>query len=638
MKILHLDDNPADAELVGALLRAEFPSCSITAVQTRESFLAGLAASTAPDIIISDNSLPELGGFAALEIVRERAPDIPLIFLSGTIGEERAIATIRAGAYDYVLKDNMARLPTVIRRALDDFALRRRNKEGERRLVELAEIIERSTEAIVVADLSGCITLWNNGAARLYGLNTADALGRRSEEIFSDSELAHVRAAREATHEDGDWQRELSINTRDGRKIIIDLRMSLVRDDAGRPIARLSIATDITEKKQREEQFLHAQRFESIGMLAAGIAHDLNNVLAPILFAAPLLRGSLSTPRDLKILDTLERSAGRGAGLVKQIVGFAHNATGELQPTQVRHLLRDIIDLIEETFPKSIQLEHHIPSDLRLVLGNATQIHQVLLNLCVNARDAMPQGGTLRIAAFNRQLNAEEAGAIPGAQSGAWLVLEVADTGTGIPPEVLERIWTPFFTTKGSAKGTGLGLSTVRGIVVNHHGFTELHTEVSRGTTFRVFLPAVESESPHPSSATPFDIPDGHGELILLVDDDAPIRDIGTAILENHGYRVVNCADGVEAIILFISRAEEISLVITDVDMPRLGGTELARVLSRIRPDIRLLAISGMPSKEINASDVSAAKKVTHAFLLKPFKAEDLLGTVHRLIHPSPAD
>src|SRR5208283_3996409 len=411
--------------------------------------------------------------------------------------------------------------------------------------------------------------------------------------------------------------------------------ITLVRDEAGRPRARLNFLADITEKKLLEEKFLHAQRLESIGMLAAGIAHDLNNVLAPIMFAEPLLRASLSTPRDLKILDTFKKCAERGAGLVRQILGFVHSTAGEVQPTQVKHIPRDIISVIEETFPKSIELQHSIPSHLWPALGNATQIHQVLLNLCVNARDAMTKGGTLRITATNRRLNAKEADAIPGGRPGAWLVLEVTDTGTGIPPDVLEKIRTPFFTTKDIGKGTGLGLSTVRGIVANHHGFVELRTEVGRGTTFRVFLPAVESELPRTSTASPFDIPDGQGELILLVDDDAAIRSIGTAILEKHGYRVVSCVDGVEAIVLFITRAGEISLAITDVDMPRLGGTELARTLSQIRPDIRLLAISGMSPDKTGGSAVSAAIKATHAFLLKPFDEKCLLGAVHRLLYPS---
>jgi two-component system, cell cycle sensor histidine kinase and response regulator CckA len=269
------------------------------------------------------------------------------------------------------------------------------------------------------------------------------------------------------------------------------------------------------------------------------------------------------------------------------------------------------------------------------VMGNATQIHQVLLNLCVNARDAMPKGGTLSILASNCRLDEAGALSIHGARPGSWVVLEVGDTGSGIPPEVLENIWTPFFTTKSDGKGTGLGLSTVRGIVANHSGFVELRTEVGQGTIFRIFLPAVEISPPKQGTASTFNIPEGNGELILLVDDDAPIRDVGTAILERHGYRVVSCVDGVEAIAVFIARAEEISLVITDMDMPRLGGADLAVSLARIRPEIKLLSMSGLHRNETDGSGIAGAKKVTQAFLVKPFDAAEFLRTVHRLLHPS---
>jgi two-component system cell cycle sensor histidine kinase/response regulator CckA len=494
MRILHVEDNPIDAELVGALLTAAFPGCSIAVVETRESFIAALVAGAAPDLIISDGSLPAFDGFSALDIVREHAPGIPFIFLSGTIGEGRAIATIHAGAYDYVLKDNMARLPTVIRRALGDFALRRRNKDDERRLIELAGIIERSTEAIVVTDMEGRITLWNDGAARLYGLHTADALGRRSEEIFPDTELVHVRAAREATLEGGDWQRELSIDTRDGRKIIVDLRMSLVRDDAGRPVARLSIATDITEKKQREEQLLRTQRLECLGLLAAGIAHDLNNVLAPVLMSAPLLRVRATAFEDLQVLDHIERSAERGTALVRQILGFVQGVSGGRRLTQVKHLLNDVVHFIHASFPRSIIVDERVGANLWPIQADPTQVHQILLNLAVNARDAMlPGGGTLLLSAKNLVLVESEARKIDGAKSGDFLVVGVGDTGTGMTPEVLARIWEPFFTTKGAGMGTGLGLSTVRGIAEAHGGFVTVDTRVGRGTTFRVFLPAAKT-------------------------------------------------------------------------------------------------------------------------------------------------
>ncbi|MDO8539879.1 MAG: PAS domain S-box protein [Opitutaceae bacterium] len=474
----------------------------------------------------------------------------------------------------------------------------------------------------------------NESAVRAYGYSRDEFLGMTIERIRPKEDIpALLQSVAHVQTVGGRSSGEYRHRRKDGTIFHVEIISGPLMFEGRK--ARLVLAADITEKKLIEGKFLHAQRLESIGMLAAGIAHDLNNVLAPIMFAAPMLRDSLKDPRDLKILDTLEKSAERGAGLVRQILGFAHSTTGEFQPTQVKHLARDIVSVIEETFPKSIQLEHQIPSDLWPVQGSATQIHQVLMNLCVNARDAMPQGGTLHLTAANRRLNAVEAEAIPGARPGDWLVFEVTDTGTGISPEILESIWTPFFTTKGVGKGTGLGLSTVYGIVAGHKGFVELQTEVGRGTTFRVFFPAVENESPRSGSAAPADNPDGHGELILLVDDDAAIRDFISAILRQRGYRVVSCADGVEAIAHFTTRRSEISLVITDVDMPRLGGVALARALLQLCPDIQLLAMSGLSRAETDVSGIPVMKQLAHAFLLKPFTADDLLAVVHRLLHPA---
>jgi PAS domain S-box-containing protein len=513
-----------------------------------------------------------------------------------------------------------------------------KRKAADRLIHEQSEILSKSHEGVMIVNLANQVTFWNHAAEEAFGWTAAEALIRPPEQLLGIDDLGVVSTLHAAVERDGFWNGELRGQARDGRKIIIDCRTTLIRNEAGQPVARLNTLADITEKKLLEEKYLHAQRLESLGMLAAGIAHDLNNVLAPILFAAPLLRKSVSSPRDLKILDTLERSGERGTGLVKLILGFAQSASGEPRLTQLKHIARDVISLVEETFPKSIRLEHNIPADTWPILCNPTQIHQVLLNLCVNARDAMPQGGTLRIAATNRRLDAEEAGRIPGARPGAWLTLEVADTGTGIPPEVVQHIWEPFFTTKGTGKGTGLGLSTVRGIVVTHHGFIELQTEVGHGTTFRVFLPAVESDIVAAASVHPFAIPEGHGELVLVVDDDKAVRDVVTAMLRRHNYRVLCCNDGVEALELFTANLNEFVLVITDVDMPKLGGAGLIRTLMKLRPDLRVLFISGLAQSAVESSDMTAAEKLAHAFLQKPFKFEELLGAVDRLLHPPKQD
>lgn len=501
---------------------------------------------------------------------------------------------------------------------------------AEERIRQQADLLNQARDAIIVTDLKSCITFWNQGATRISGWTSEEVIGQRIEALLGTDFAEKIAATREAITSSEEWRGEIKLPSKQGTPLVLDLRIALVRDKTGQPVARLSIGTDITEKKKMEDQFLRAQRLESVGMLAAGIAHDLNNVLAPILMAAPMLREHATDPGDLRMLGMLERSAERGAGLVRQILGFAHGIGGEPKLFQVKHLLRDVIGVITETFPKNIRLEEYVPPNLWPIVANPTQIHQVLINLCVNARDAMPQGGTLRLRGENCALDERAAAVIEGARPGAWLVLHVEDTGTGIPPETLARIWEPFFTTKEMGKGTGLGLSTVRGIVNTHLGFVSLQTTPGAGTTFRVYLPAAEGSTEGETVAAER-APRGNGELILIVDDEIHIRDLTVTTLSRYGYRVLAASDGTDAVALFAPRSQEIGLVITDLNMPNLDGQALACVLQRLNPDVKLLAMSGLTS---SSHDTPTAASFAHAFLPKPFKTGALLTTVYRLLHP----
>jgi PAS domain S-box-containing protein len=508
-------------------------------------------------------------------------------------------------------------------------------KQAERRVRDLIGLLDKAPDAIFLTDLDGRVTFWNHGAERLTGRPGAAALGQRVEALFGPevtTKLAHVDADLAAK---GEWRGELHLRT--PHPLIVDYNATVVRDDRGHPKARLTIATDITERKQLEERFLRTQRLESVGMLAAGIAHDLNNVLSPILMGAPLLRAHLDDPADLQLVAMFEKSAERGAGLVRQILNFAQGVGGELRPIQVRHVLRDLGAVIRETFPKNIRYEERGPRELWLVAANPTQIHQVLLNLCVNARDALPDGGKLSVRAENLVLDATSAGAISGARPGSWLVLHVEDTGTGIAPEILARVWEPFYTTKESGKGTGLGLSTVRGIVETHHGFITVQSELGRGTAFHIFLPAIEGASGESSAPAAPATPRGAGELILVVDDEPNIRDVTASTLTRHGYLVIAARDGSEALTLFSRSSRDVRLVITDLHMPRLDGAGIARVIRCLNPTVRILAASGLDSGSRPGDPIPV---FADAFLAKPFNPDTLLHTVHRLLHtpfnPSP--
>ena len=403
-------------------------------------------------------------------------------------------------------------------------------------------------------------------------------------------------------------------------------------DEVRRGTARTGGA-DSVAKKRLDEQYLRTQRLESIGMLASGIAHDLNNVLAPIILAAPVLREHATNPDDLRMIMSLEKSAERGVELVRQILTFAHGAGGAQERVEVKDLLQEALAVTSETFPKNIRMEHSFPANLWPIMADPTQIHQVLLNLCVNARDAMPAGGTLSISAENCLLDEVSSRKIDGARPGAWIVLHVEDSGMGIPAETLTHIWEPFFTTKEAGKGTGLGLSTVKSIVENHNGFISLKTQAGRGTTFRVYLPVAEASGKKGGiEMVPAKGERGHGELVLVVDDEPQIRDITAAMLSRNGYRVLTASDGAEAVALFATRCGEINVLITDLVMPNIDGAALANIAQHLNPSVKILAMSGLSS----AGRSGKMERYGGAFLFKPFKIQALLDAVNNLLHPAP--
>ncbi|MBA4135837.1 MAG: hypothetical protein C0518_00810 [Opitutus sp.] len=499
---------------------------------------------------------------------------------------------------------------------------------------EQAEVIDKAPVAIVILDLQHRVKYWNRGATLLFGWTEEEMLGRSVDDMMHEPTRSVLQVGRAVTLRDGEWRGEVPVVTKDGRRLDTEYSMNLIRDHRGEPAGRLSIAIDVTEKKRLQEQFLRAQRMENLGLLAAGIAHDFNNILAPILMVAQLLRTDDSADSRRRLLGTLEQSAERGAALVKQILSFAHGGAEGLRYVQLRHIARDVVAMVEETFPKNIRFTHHVPSELWMIRGNPTHLHQVLLNLCVNARDAMPQGGELRLTLENRQLDDSAAAQVAGGRPGAFTVVEVGDTGGGIPPAVLPHIWEPFFTTKESGKGTGLGLSTVRGILRNHDAFAEVHSTLGEGTIFRLFFPADRTADPaEASGGGTLELPRGNGELVLVIDDEPGVRELVHTVLLRHGYQVVLARDGVEAMnLLRLRPAEKPPIVVTDLVMPRLGGEALLPLLRMQLPQAKIIVMSGLGD---GATD-SAPRDPGDAFLLKPFKPDALLEAVHRLLRPTP--
>lgn len=382
----------------------------------------------------------------------------------------------------------------------------------------------------------------------------------------------------------------------------------------------------MTGKKQLEAQFFRAQRIESIGTLASGIAHDLNNILTPVLATAQLLQMKLVDldERSLQMLQVLEANAKRGAELVKQVLSFARGVEGKHTILQTKYLISEIRQIVQETFPKSIALQVETPKDLWTISGNATQLHQVLMNLCVNARDAMPEGGILNISAENLTIDETYTRMNLDAKEGKYVAITVSDSGAGISAELLDRVFEPFFTTKELGKGTGLGLSTALGIVKSHRGFITVFSSMGQGTQFKVFLPAVIATDHLEVSASEALV--GQQELILVVDDEAPIREITKASLETYNYRVLTACDGVEAIALYAQNQDDIRLAIVDMMMPSIDGPTTIRTLQKINPQVKVIAVSGLL---YNYEPAPAAQSGIQGFLPKPYTIGDLIKAVH---------
>ncbi len=493
---------------------------------------------------------------------------------------------------------------------------------------EQAALIDEARDAILVRDLDHRITFWSKGAERLYGWSAEDARGRLLQELLEIDPDIFAEADR-AVRESGAWNGEIQKRTNHQTVLTLNGRWTLMRDADGQPRSILSIDTDITEQKKIEEQFLRAQRMESIGTLAGGIAHDLNNVLAPILMALDLLNFKVQDPASLELIAMVGSSARRGADMVRQILSFSRGVEGRRMEVQVQQVILEIEKIANDTFLKNVETWTVFPKNLWTVTGDPTQIHQVLLNLCVNARDAMPEGGNLKIAAENRALDKHAAAGIPGARPGPYVFLQVEDTGIGMPPEVVARIFDPFFTTKELGKGTGLGLSTSMAIVKSHGGFIDVESRPGKGTTFKLYLPAQPEGTTARSAETAAEIPRGNGELILVVDDEAVVRHVTQKTLEAFGYRVIPATDGAAALALFTTHGAEIAAVVTDLMMPVMDGVATIRVLRRLNAQLPIVAVTGLPG---DARTEDARNLGVKHFLAKPYTAETLLQVLREVL------
>ncbi|HEY9248011.1 MAG TPA: response regulator, partial [Rariglobus sp.] len=549
------------------------------------------------------------------------------------VGDEKALLKVYSETLIRKLEEKTLQLEESNRALQADIAARSRAEESLRESEErFRATFEQAAVGIAHVGLDGRFLRVNDKLCAITGFSRLELLQRTFIELTMPEDREEGDTARLAmlSRTRDDFSSEKRYRRKCGEVLWVNVVTSLLRDRDGQPRYFISVIADISERKKLEQQFLRAQRMESIGTLAGGIAHDLNNLLAPIMMGLDLLRFHGVEPKMQTVVQNMERSAQRAASLVRQVLSFARGVEGARGPLQIRHVIHEVEAIIASTFPKNIAVKTSLAPNLWPVVGDPTQLNQVLLNLCVNARDALSRGGTLCIRAVNVGLDDQYAALNRDAVPGHYILVEVSDDGCGIPGELLDRIFEPFFTTKEQGRGTGLGLSTVRDIVRSHGGFVNVESEPGKGSVFRIHLPAqVDAETAGAVLAAAGKIPAGNGEWVLVVDDERSIRDITRQTLEAFGYRVLTAEDGAQAIALYAQRKEEIAVVITDMMMPTMDGAMLIAALRRISPRVRIIAVSGLGA---GGDKPGAAKAGPGHFLFKPYTAEALLLLLRRVL------
>jgi two-component system cell cycle sensor histidine kinase/response regulator CckA len=639
IRLLLVEDNEDDAELILSMLRRRGHKTEALRVDTLAAIQNALGDGVW-DCVLSDFSLPTCNGLDVLRTVRERDPDVPFLFVSGSIGEEVAVAAMRAGAHDYILKDNLTRLEPAVARELKDAVERREHRHMAQRLrrveTQLRRVFESRMIGMVFWRKDGVALEANEEFLRLTGFSAEDLReGRLNWRAMVPAE--HVELHEGSRREDDapgmSAPAEIEIRTRQGapRQVLV---ASVTLDASAQEGA--SFVLDMTKtsadreaRRVLEDQLRQAQKMELVARLAGGVAHDFNNLLAVVILSADLAREEVPMTTHA-LLDDITQAAVDGAALTRQLLALGRRQALVPHRVDVNELVRGQESLLRRLGGESVLLRMDLSPNLGLVNVDSTQMEQVLLNLCVNARDAMPDGGHLTIQTSPIDLT-ESVYAIHGViPPGAYVMITVADTGIGMDRPTLNRIFEPFFSTKGLGKGTGLGLAVVHGIVSQSHGHVAVFSEPGIGTTFRVYLPRMTGETKRAVVGPVAVAPRArNGELVLIAEDEQTLRRAATQALQRSGYNVLAAADGAEALFLSRRHKERIHLLISDVVMPGLSGPQLYDQLRRDRPDLRVLFTSGYLPDNLSRQSTLALEG---RFLLKPFTMGDLARKVRDII------
>ena len=645
LRILHLEDEENDAELVREALERDGLICEVQVATGRDDFLAALERGD-PELVLSDFSLPGFDAPSALRIVRERAPELPFILVSGTLGEEAAIESLRSGATDYVLKHRLTRLGPAVRRAIEEAAERRRRRQVEDTLHHdrqfLRALLESMEVGVVACDAQGVLTHFNRAAREFHGLPDLGGLPQMDliracllrvdgKSRMSEEELPILRALRGERVRNAEGT--ILLPDAPPRAVLMSGRPLV--DAAGRRLGAVIAVQDITERKQLEGQLRQAQKMEAVGRLAGGIAHDFNNLLNVITGYGEMLSDHFPTKDPMHArVEQIKKAAQRAASLTRQLLAFSRKQVIEPRVIDLNALLADTDKMLRRVIGEDVELTMVEGDGLGRIKADAGQIEQIVMNLVINARDAMPQGGRIRIETANADLDAVYAREHPGARAGAYVMLAVTDDGVGMDAEIQSHVFEPFFTTKETGKGTGLGLATVYGIVKQNDGYIWLSSEPGKGACFQIFLPRVYENAEVTQIREPAFPPRGT-ETVLVVEDEDAVRHVVREALKQFGYTVLETGDAEEGLKLALTHPGPVHLLVTDMVMPKMSGRMLAQQVQARRSGIKVLYMSGYTDSSIVQQGVLERGL---AFLQKPFTLKALAGKVRQTIDAPEGD
>lgn len=639
LTVLLVEDSATSRLLIRRTLGGfDNPGIDLQELASLREALALLEDGLVPDVVLLDLNLPDSAGFDTFAAMRRAVPDsCAVVILTALQDEAVALEMVRGGAQEYLGKEEMnaRNLRRVILHAVERAqaaALRREHT----RFLESAHKMGR-LGPWQFARRTGRVSMPSQ-TCELFGLGGGGFEGGADEflALVHTADVERVRAVMTGGDGKSGWHEvDYRVRLADGAERWLLQRCAEESGEDARDGLLCGVVMDVTERKNLEQRVLRAQRLDSIGTLAGGVAHDLNNVFSPILMFIGVLKRRMEGGDLANLVQGVEGCARRGADMVNQILSFARGLEGTRVEVQVRHILREIERVVTGTFPKNISLKLSLDKTVPPISGDPTQIHQVLMNLVINARDAMPAGGELSLVLDSFTVDRERAAAHGSKKTGRHARITVGDTGTGVPPEARDKLFDPFFTTKDPGKGTGLGLPTALSIVKAHGGFIEVRTQAGQGSEFVVCLPtSEEARSKCSADMDHDDFPRGDGELVLVVDDEHAVRQITRHALESYGFRVLTAGDGAEGVAVYSAHKAEIRLILTDRTMPVMDGFDFVRVLRTLDADVPILATTG---GDVTRHGAKMRAVGASACLAKPFTAESLLRAVDGLLgRPAP--